>query len=409
MNALLDKLKDLFSKSFVVSSFLPVVVCAAVNALLLYETNPSFRAFARSQQPKGGVDAVLQGGSAIFVLAVLAGLLSPSITFFRELLEGNHWLAIFDPIRTQMIGEHAAELRRCEEYILKAQDWRTQFDRPDANNLRPAERWIADLQAKAALGVAANGAYTAPAGGDLNAVLDQQLRNEVVLVDQLEKAEVALAKELSASNANTTPALNDRWDRFLQLIGQYATQRLDLEIIEKTALRRREWGQTEVAPTRLGNLANASASYGLLCYGFSLDSGWSRLQKVLQKDQEHFGALQDVKASLDSVIMLFWLIAPTTAVWSLYLVTQLSLGLFLIVSIGGAIACNLLYRTAISSYVAFADLVRSSVDLYRLDLFPALHLPTPAGLVEERDMWGRLRRLTEFGEVPDLRYESPKK
>src|SRR5207253_10508257 len=51
MNALLDKLKDFFSKSFVLSSFLPVLVCAAVNAALLYETSPRFRAFAETQQP----------------------------------------------------------------------------------------------------------------------------------------------------------------------------------------------------------------------------------------------------------------------------------------------------------------------------------------------------------------------
>lgn len=402
MNALLDKLKDFFSKSFVLSSFLPVLVCAAVNAALLYRVSPAFRELVRAQQPAANIAGVLQGTSVVFVLAVIAGLISPSITFFREVLEGEHWLAPFLPLRTRMIGAHTENLRRCEERIRRMAYERTLLDG------ERIPRWQQYLRGRAAAGKAANGTYSVPPGGALDEVFEAQLRNEVLTMLRLSAAKHALGRELSAADKDKYPQLRDRHHRFLEILDEYAKQRLDHEIIEKTAERQREWGQTDVAPTRLGNLARATSAYGLLLYRFSLDSGWSRLLTVLQKNKEQLAVLQDVKAGLDAVITLFWLLAPTTLLWSLYLLTQYSAGLFVLVALGGAVACNLLYRTAISSYIAFADLVRGTVDLYRLDLFPALHLPMPGGLVEERALWDRIRKQTEFGEVPDLRYQHPK-
>jgi hypothetical protein len=405
MNALLDKLKDLFSKSFVISSFLPVFVCAAVNALLLYETSERFRLFVRKSQPTGSVAAVLQGGTVLFAIAVVASLISPSITFFREVLEGDHWLRPFNALRDSLIAAESDKLKNCEEHIRAVKYLRNQLAESD-------KAWIPALR-NASNGPGGGAAYdptkfpnmdlcsrAACAGKLLVAVPQTILKNCL----DLQAAYTEVSTQLTAVVRPIPAELNAKWDEFINLL-TYAKRRLDLEIVEKTYKRLRRWGQSGIKPTELGNLAQATAAYGMLRYGFSVEFGWSRLQQVLQKEAAIIGPMQDVKANFDSVITLFWLIAVTTVGWELYLVTQFSLGMFLLVAIGGGLACELLYRTAVTSYGAFGDLLRSSIDLFRFNLLTALHLPLPEGRHEEEAMWLRLRKQIEFGEAADLRYD----
>ena len=147
------------------------------------------------------------------------------------------------------------------------------------------------------------------------------------------------------------------------------------------------------------------SAYGLVRYGFSLEIGWSRLQKVMQKDTAQLDILQEVKSQFDAAIALFWMIAATTLFWSGRLLFGYSVPLFLAVAIGGTLACNLLYRVAVSGYLSCGDLLRSCVDLYRFDLLTALHLPLPAGADAERKTWDLLRSQSEFGESVDVAYE----
>lgn len=406
MNALLDKLKDLFSKSFIISSFLPVFVAVAVNALLLYETNERFRAFVRASEPKGNnVGAVLQGGTVLFAVAVIASLLSPSITFFREVLEGEHWLRPFNRIRGALIAAESANLSACEQHIRAVKYQRNQLEQ-----LEP--RWTKGLR-DAAMGTGGANQFDGTPSPRLEACIDDLNTGRLVIaapqVIMKGFADLTAAYDELLAQLNTTvrPVSNEldqRWDGFLNLVTR-AKRRLDLEIAEKTYERQRRWGQSGIMPTELGNLTQATAVYGMLRYGFSVEFGWSRLQQVLQKDSARIAPLQDVKSNFDAVITLFWLIAATTIGWGIYLAFQFSLGMFLLVAIGGGVACELLYRTAVASYAAFGELLRSSIDLFRFDLLKALHLPLPAGRHEEEGLWLRLRKQTEFGEAADLRYD----
>src|SRR5437899_2045853 len=83
--SILDRLKDLFSKAFVIAAFMPVLIFAFLNGALLYCVSTRFRFFAAGMPVGVVASAILAVG-----LAVIAYLLSSVNGFLRELLEGKH-------------------------------------------------------------------------------------------------------------------------------------------------------------------------------------------------------------------------------------------------------------------------------------------------------------------------------
>lgn len=79
--------------------------------------------------------------------------------------------------------------------------------------------------------------------------------------------------------------------------------------------------------------------------------------------------------------------------------------LLLAVAIVGPLATRLFYLAATENYVAFGELVRSSIDLYRFDLLDALRVTRPHSLRDERVLWDTLQRVSAAGqEGIDLSY-----
>jgi hypothetical protein len=152
-------------------------------------------------------------------------------------------------------------------------------------------------------------------------------------------------------------------------------------------------------------------SYALGHYRLNLSAFWSRLQPLLQKQEGFYGVLQDAKAQLDFLVASTWLCTLSTLVWLVILpFFGTSIALFLGVAVIGPVAAWLLYLAAVENYVAFGELVRTSVDLYRLDLLDALGVNRPHSLREERALWDALQRVFAFGqESVDFSYREPEK
>src|SRR5258705_6634775 len=112
MGALVDKLQNLFSKHFIIGTFLPVFVTALLNAMLLYVTNDRARDWFRMHYPKGTLDAVLTTGTASLFLIVGAFILSSSTTYLREILEGRHYPRSLQGLLAQRHSLEMAALRR---------------------------------------------------------------------------------------------------------------------------------------------------------------------------------------------------------------------------------------------------------------------------------------------------------
>jgi hypothetical protein len=143
-----------------------------------------------------------------------------------------------------------------------------------------------------------------------------------------------------------------------------------------------------VMPTRLGNVLRASEVYPLDRYGIDAVIIWPRLQPLIPAEQSVL--LEDRKVALDAMLKLTLLLSAFALVWCVVLAVMTTRwDLFLICATAWP-AAWLTYRNAVAVAVAYAEQVRATFDLYRLDLVTALGHPAPANADEERDLWDSL-------------------
>ena len=177
---------------------------------------------------------------------------------------------------------------------------------------------------------------------------------------------------------------------------------------ERTMANRLEarFGTGAIAATAFGNVGESMQHYAFSRYRINLAVFWSRLQPLVQQHKEFYAGLQDAKVQLDFMVVCVFLSAFSTAVWLVVLPIWASVGwLLLAVVVLGPLLSRLFYLAATENYVAFGELVRSSVDLYRFDLLDALHVARPRSLRDERVLWDALRRVSAAGqEGVDLSY-----
>jgi hypothetical protein len=164
----------------------------------------------------------------------------------------------------------------------------------------------------------------------------------------------------------------------------------------------------EVAPTRMGNVANTAAYYAASRYDMNLEMFWSRLQKIIQSDSNFYGVLQDAKTQVDFLVSLIWLTIAFTLIWVVMLpfLARANI-LFSAIAVLGPSLTYVWYRVALQSYRAFSDLLRASVDLYRLDLLKTLRLSLPANAEQERVVWRTLEARIGYGEDTNIGLQYP--
>jgi len=66
------------------------------------------------------------------------------------------------------------------------------------------------------------------------------------------------------------------------------------------------------------------------------------------------------------------------------------------------------YRAAVAQYQTFADVLRTSLDLFRFNLLTDLHIALPDDLPEEQALWDTLHRVHSYYEPQPLHYQHPK-
>jgi len=83
--------------------------------------------------------------------------------------------------------------------------------------------------------------------------------------------------------------------------------------------------------------------------------------------------------------------------------------LFIITVVGGVLVAHLAYRTAIDAAAEYGEQMRSSMDLYRLDLLKQMQFGYPSTVAEESEMWKEFDRALTAGESRSTRYVDPTK
>ncbi len=142
-------------------------------------------------------------------------------------------------------------------------------------------------------------------------------------------------------------------------------------------------------PTLFGNLLRAAEEHPEIRYGLNAIVCWSRLYPllpdVLRKLIDRARANLNESASLLiwSILSLIWLCWKWW--WAL-----LSL----------PVAC-LAYRSMVLAAGTYGDLIRSSFDLYRFDLYKAVHWPLPSSPKEEKEAGKNLTWYLFSGQPPE--------
>lgn len=414
LSTVLDRLTSLTSKYFVVSAFVPVLAFAFVNGALMYGQYGWFQRWVRPQVTTSirAFDLAI----VLIFLAVAAYVLSAINGFLRQLLEARY-VAGSSRFGVWLRAGQVKRYHACRQRYLTARTSVTALG---------SVAWAARLAAAAKMGAEKfpGRNYYAP-NRDAAGILIPRLAAKVdagerVSAGEVQKAAAELETALAMNDVNVRDGANDLAEdrrRLLKIIDAVMNDWSAYEVGTADYLQARFGvglvdgaGSTGIAATAFGNVAASMDAYAMSRYRVNLNTFWSRLQSVVQEHAGFFATLQEAKAQLDFLVSIVWLAAITTAVWLVVLpATGHDWRIFLAVAAGGPLVMQLAYRAAIENYVAFGEIVRTAIDLYRLELLDALSIARPMRLAQERELWEALQRITTFGQGwVDISYQPPK-
>jgi hypothetical protein len=405
LGTLLEKLGTLLPKNFIVAYFFPMLLFASTNALMLYWTSEKFRGWCERYYALDAGKQALSGLPLLIAVALIAYIFSTLSLFLREMLEGKYLDYFPRRIKASLMSAQQRKLSECDAQ-LRAHRRR----RRELNRLAPC--WINTLRDARVAGNRKDAvcSYSSldPASISIETLLWKRKRYEPIAIEELSAAVDLLAPELERFPVDQRdPHLPDIANKelladdqdTLYMIVQELGREADNEYVASFNEREFNYSSYKIAPTAMGNIAESVRGYARSRYSINLDPFWSRLEKIVQADEKFYAALLDIKTQLDFLISLLWLTVIFTALWfSVLLWTRRSLLAFLMVVGFGPWLSWVWYKIALQNYRAFADILRTSVDLYRLELLAALHIRLPAGTEHERRMWTELNQLIGYGD-----------
>jgi hypothetical protein len=141
-----------------------------------------------------------------------------------------------------------------------------------------------------------------------------------------------------------------------------------------------------------------------------MESGifWGRLRNVIPA--EYLASVQEPRILLDfaltmaSLAALYCLLALLIGPWIWYKPT-----LWFSLAAASVVLSYFFYRIGVNAAYQHGELIRSSYDLFRLDLMEALGLPHPANLLVEQAQWEEFSRLAVYGTAANFTIAKRKK
>ena len=413
LGTLLEKLGTLLPKNFIIANLFPMLLFAAINGLMLYRMSDSFRLRAQNYFAMDAGNQALIGFPILIAITLAAYIFSTLNLFQRELLEGRYWP---EPLKKVLT---AGQQRRADQSATKFVE-KTR-ERRDFRRLKGVER----LRVARVLGnqQQADCVYSdeTEAAQAVAVLQEKRLKYDEISTEDFEAALQLLELELGKCPVDIrAPGDDDVENKLLLNRDQiiliscldYIERRLENDYVALFNKREFNFSGFRLAPTAMGNIAESVHGYARSRYAMNLDPFWSRLQKILIDDEKFYSTLVDAKTQLDFMISLFWVTVCFTIIWTIELVyLRRSVTAFVLIAIGGPLLSIAWYKIALQNYRAFADICRTSVDLYRFQLLDSLHVERPRGNVHERQTWIRLNQLIGNGETNAqvaYHYPSPK-
>jgi hypothetical protein len=404
LGTLLEKLGGLLPKNFIIASFFPMLVFAFLNGVMLYLFSEGFRSGFDKYLTLDAGKQTLYGFTLLIGVAFIAYIFSTLNLFLREMLEGQHLLA-FLRLQTPMVSEKQRKLDTLENDLDK---YRRQFFLLMQNS----DSLIQSLTDARAVGnqqqVECKYSDQEPVSIDIKSLKAVRTRNELIkfstlkrivkdLADELEKYPTEKGRSEADDLKNKRQLDADHTN--LRLLIYYAQGIAENNYIEAFNEKEFKYSRYKVNATSMGNIAESVRSYARSRYEINLDPFWSRFQKLIQADNNFYASLLDAKTQLDFLVSLFWLTTLFTVIWLSFLFyTRVSWLAFILVGVIGAGLGWIWYKIATRNYLAFADILRTAIDLFRFDLLTALHSQLPKSSDHERQIWAKLNQLIGYGE-----------
>jgi hypothetical protein len=378
--SVLDKLTGLLSKTFVLAAFMPVVLGAFLNSIVLFIDQPWIRKWLLGK-PDG-----LQLMVVTVALCVAAYTLSSVSVYLQETLEGKHLLP--QGIKRRMRATQQSKRQTVQSRYYEARDNALAIE-------AKREDWLDGMQK------AFEGTQPTKARSGRNPTLIQVDLDVDILDTKRQQAAPATADRLDtvvndlievlAQPGVDAARLDAAYEKLLSLIGysEKGWRLIEAEFADDVELL---FAAESDAPTRMGNVANSIEAYAWKRYGIKLRMFWSRLQVIVQVDKNYYSVLQDAKTQLDFLVACCWLSGLSWLGWMIVLpLTSYHLTLFLVVACVGPALCVFFYGLAVTNYAALGNLIECGVDLHRFELLTALHVKSPSSIREERAIWSALQ------------------
>ena len=206
------------------------------------------------------------------------------------------------------------------------------------------------------------------------------------------KSHIRRLEGLNKHETERQPELDEFKDRYYAAAASY-----DLTYPEALA---------DVLPTQFGNTLKAAENYSGDRYGFDGVSFWPRLVYVIPNDYKlTIDSVRNelsflVNMSVLSIIFsLFCVFAIFYSMWTFdvgnfgpvaFFTFFMQAFQYLLAAAIGMISCGLFYKASILSVGSFGLMIRSSVDLFRMDLLKRLEVERPRDSREEFMAWQTL-------------------
>jgi hypothetical protein len=152
----------------------------------------------------------------------------------------------------------------------------------------------------------------------------------------------------------------------------------------------------DLLPTRLGNIIRAAERHSFERYRADLILIWPRLAQVMPS--QNVGDVEDARATLEFLLVVaLWCTAFAWLNLGILAAAQAPAWLLVLCFVGGLALGYGAYLSALRAAAEYAEQLRASVDLYRLDLLQRLKMSAPSTIDEEQRAWTKARDLIGRG------------
>ena len=403
---ILSIFKGFLARSFWFGSFLPVAIFALLNI--------GIAAFAVTPPPTGWPKDTAQAAAwvpaALGVMILAAYTLAPLVPLFRGWLDGS---LMPEPLHDALRRANARRIRKARDEIAVAM---RDYNVWNNLELQLTQQLWGPRQTGVALKTATSKAVVDDAEGAVQAMRVKVDAQTLPLEQEVRKTADLLVKALTLNSSDLPQGHSD----YVLSARLESTQLMFVRVLGDglaeakhrftyTSNRSSTMVLADPQATRVGDAKLLAEKYSSVVYAIEFEFLWPRIPLVFPDKDPLLDKITDARAQIDFSILSFVLVLGVPVIWLPYLaMNAYSPYLFLAIGIATPFFARFFYELTVQSQVAFGEVVKTTVDRFRLDVLTKILLqPMPATRLAERELWRRVREAEDLSPRTDLNYRRP--